>query len=100
MHAMYQQYLGRPAEPTAVANMLPLFASGAMTQLSLRETLLASREYCRRWLSGQYQEFLKRLPEAGAYKNWCGAIMAKRLSFDEVRTAIANSDEAVAKRGR
>jgi len=100
MHAMYQQYLGRQAEPAAVRNMLPLFASGAMTQLSLRQSVIGSEEYCRRWLRGQYQEFLKRLPEAGAYKNWCGAIMAKRLSFDEVRTAIVNSDEAVTKRGR
>ena len=100
MQAMYQQYLGRHAEAGAVANMLPLFASGAMTQLSLRETLLASREYCKRWLSGQYQEFLKRLPEAGADDNWCGAIMAKRLSFDGVRTEIKNSTEAVTKRGR
>ena len=97
---MYQEYLGRQAESGAVANMLPMFASGAMTQLSLRETLLASEEYCKRWLSGQYQEFLKRLPEAGAYKNWCGAIKDKRLTFDEVRTAIKDSDEAVSKRGR
>lgn len=100
MHAVYQEYLGRPAEPAAVRNMLPMFASGAMTQLSLRQSVIGSEEYCRRWLRGQYREFLMRLPEAGAYDNWCGHIMERRLSFDQVRTAIANSDEAVAKRGR
>ena len=100
MHAMYQEYLGRRAEPAAIRNMLPMFASGAMTQLSLRQSVIGSEEHCRRWLSGQYQEFLKRLPEEDAYKRWCGAIMAKRDSFDDVRTKIKNSDEAVSKRGR
>ena len=95
----YQQYLGRKAEPATIRELLPMFASGALTELKLRDTLLGSEEYCRRWLRGQYQEFLNRLPEAGAYGNWCGTILSKKLSFDQVRDAIANSDEAANKRG-
>lgn len=98
MHSIYREYLGREAEPAAIRNMLPLFASGSMTQLSLRDAVINSEEYCRRWLRGQYMEFLKRLPEEVAYGNWCGAIRDKRLSFDQVRSEIAGSDEAVSKR--
>jgi hypothetical protein len=66
--------------------------------LDLRDALLDSEEYCRRWLRGQYRQFLSRAPEPAAYDGWCGSIMKKNISFDEARTAIANSDEAVTKR--
>lgn len=98
IHAEYQKYLGRRAEPSAVANALQLFTSGAWTVLDLRDALLDSEEYCRRWLRGQYRQFLYRSPEPAAYDGWCGSIMKKNISFDEARTAIANSDEAVTKR--
>ena len=62
LNRVYQNVLGRDADPTAQQGYLPLLKSGGITEDGIKAALIASPEYAQRWLTNFYKAHLGRLP--------------------------------------
>jgi hypothetical protein len=89
--ALYQDLLGRAADPAGEAHWLAQLAAG-VSRASIAYGFAASTEEERLRIAGDYQHYLRRAPSAAEIDYWAGQF-AKGVANEDLIAAFIGSDE-------
>ncbi|GIG29933.1 DUF4214 domain-containing protein [Cellulomonas marina] len=92
VRALYQDLLGRDAEPSGVASWSGLLIGGA-SSADLVGVLTSTQEYRERRVRQAYAEVLGRPADDGGLRGWVDAVAAGRLTIDDVQRLLYESPE-------
>ncbi|WP_448061636.1 DUF4214 domain-containing protein [Cellulomonas hominis] len=98
VRALYQDLLGRGADPSGLATWSGQLASG-VSQSQLVATLTDSDEYIDRRITQTYQNILGRGPEPSGLAHWHRVVRAGVVSIDDLPLYFLASDELYARGG-
>jgi SpoIID/LytB domain protein len=96
--ALYQDLLGRPADPSGLATWTAMLGRG-VSQSVLVATLTRSNEYVQLRIRRAYLQVLNRAPDAGGLAAWTREILAGRIKVDDVERRLYSTQEFVIKSG-
>jgi autotransporter-associated beta strand protein len=92
INSIYQDALGRSADPVSFAAFSQAVSTGALTYQQAADLIFASPEYHRDLVAGYYATFLQRLPDPGGLADWT-ALLRLGYSPQQVISGIAGSAE-------
>jgi peptidoglycan hydrolase-like amidase len=101
VRALYQDLLGRPADPTGLAGWTGLLGRG-VSQSALVASLTKSGEYVQRRIRNAYTDAFgaTRNVDAVGLAAWSREILAGRVSVDDVQRRLYSSQEFYLRSGQ
>ncbi len=97
--AMYQDFLGRAADPGGLAFWSGRIAEGSLSTRDVAFSLARSPEYTARVVARLYGEVLGRAPEAGGLAGWARLLQNDPAQVGTIAAGIYASDEFYAAAG-
>jgi hypothetical protein len=94
---VYQDLLGRPADPAGLDYWSSVLSSG-VPRASVVWALVTSDEHRTNVINAMYQRFLGRPPDAAGVAYWIGKFAAG-MTYEEAQAHLVGSDEYYATRG-